>query len=91
MHRNTLSKISTILIFILILSYNNSYSQAEGPSTYKIANISTKGNSNYETSTIISYSGLNTGQEIIVPSDQTREAINRLWKIGIFADVKIRR
>ncbi len=89
MHRNTLSKISTILIFILILSYNNSYSQAEGPSTYKIANISTKGNSNYETSTIISYSGLNTGQEIIVPSDQTREAINRLWKIGIFADVKI--
>ncbi|MEZ4824377.1 MAG: POTRA domain-containing protein [Ignavibacteria bacterium] len=89
MHRSTLRKISTALVFIITLSFSSLYSQVEGPSTYKIASISTKGNKNYEAATIISYSGLTTGQEIIIPSDQTREAINRLWKIGIFSDVKI--
>ncbi len=68
---------------------NTMLAQDQGPTTYKIANIDVKGNKNYEAQTIISYSGLQNGQEITVPSDETREALNRLWKIGIFADVRI--
>ena len=32
---------------------------------------------------------MNIGQEIIIPSDETREALKRLWNIGIFSDAKI--
>lgn len=78
-----------ILMLALIFYTPFSYSQEEGPTTYRIASIDTKGNSNYETNTIISYSGLSIGQEIAIPSDQTREALNRLWNIGIFSDVKL--
>ncbi len=74
---------------MLVAVCNTMLAQDQGPTTYKIANIDVKGNKNYEAQTIISYSGLQNGQEITVPSDETREALNRLWKIGIFADVRI--
>jgi outer membrane protein insertion porin family len=76
-------------ILLQILFLNTSYSQGEGPTAYRIASIDTKGNKSYETNTIISYSGLNVGMEIELPSDKTKEAIERLWNIGIFSDVKI--
>ncbi|MEO8209149.1 MAG: outer membrane protein assembly factor BamA [bacterium] len=81
-------KILLISIFVLI-SFNYIYSQDPGPTTYKIASINTKGNKNYESGTIVSYSGLNVGQEINIPSDETKEAINRLWNIGIFSNVNL--
>lgn len=90
MQSKSILKITVLLILIVIVSYvSNTYSQEAGPTTYKIANISTKGNKSYESGTIISYSGLNIGQEIVIPSDETREAIKRLWNIGIFSDAKI--
>lgn len=82
-------KLSIILIILFSLISGKTFSQNEGPTTYRIASINTKGNKSYETNTIISYSGLNVGQEITIPSDQTKEAIERLWNIGIFSDVKI--
>ncbi len=81
--------IITISVFIITFSVNVVLSQDQGPTTYKIASISTKGNRSYESGTIVSYSGLNIGQEISIPSDETRDAINRLWNIGIFSDVKL--
>jgi len=82
-------KIFIFSVLILALVYNNSYSQVESPATYRIASIDTKGNKNYESNTIITYSGLNLGQEINFPSDDTKEALTRLWNIGIFSDVKL--
>ncbi len=82
-------KLSLISIILFSLISGKTFSQNDGPTTYRIASINTKGNKNYETNTIISYSGLNIGQEITIPSDQTKEAIERLWNIGIFSDVKI--
>lgn len=82
-------KILIFAISLITLTINNSYSQDEGPVTYRIASINTKGNKSYETNTIISYSGMNIGQEISIPSDESKEIINRLWNIGIFSDVKM--
>ena len=82
-------KLSLISIILFSLISGKTFSQNDGPTTYRIASINTKGNKNYETNTIISYSGLNIGQEITIPSDQTKEALERLWNIGIFSDVKI--
>ncbi|MBK6771502.1 MAG: outer membrane protein assembly factor BamA [Ignavibacteria bacterium] len=82
-------KLSLISIILFSFISGKTFSQNDGPTTYRIASINTKGNKNYETNTIISYSGLNIGQEITIPSDQTKEALERLWNIGIFSDVKI--
>ncbi|MBK6539360.1 MAG: outer membrane protein assembly factor BamA [Ignavibacteria bacterium] len=82
-------KLSLISIILFSLISGKTFSQNDGPTTYRIASINTKSNKNYETNTIISYSGLNIGQEITIPSDQTKEALERLWNIGIFSDVKI--
>ncbi|HQY20433.1 MAG TPA: outer membrane protein assembly factor BamA [Ignavibacteria bacterium] len=79
-----------IIIFLTFISLtSNLFSQETGPQKYRIASIDTKGNKNYEKGTIISYSGLRQGAEISLPSDETRDAISRLWNIGIFSDVKI--
>jgi len=82
-------KILIFAISLTVITLNTSHSQDEGPTTYRIASINTKGNKSYETNTIISYSGMNVGQEISIPSDESREILNRLWNIGIFSDVKM--
>ncbi|MBS1517968.1 MAG: outer membrane protein assembly factor BamA [Bacteroidetes bacterium] len=82
-------KVLTIILLTIVFRPFNIYSQEQGPVTYKIASIDTKGNRNYEKTTIISYSGLQPGMEITIPSDETRDAITRLWNIGIFSNVKI--
>ncbi len=77
------------ILFLYLFSAGLSLSQDDGLAQYRIANITVKGNKTYESGTIVSYSGLNQGEEINIPSDETREAINRLWNIGIFSDVQI--
>lgn len=89
MLNKTAVKIFIISVFILSVISKDSFSQENGATTYRIASINTVGNKSYETNTIITYSGLNVGQEITIPSDQSKEAIDRLWNIGIFSDVKL--
>jgi outer membrane protein insertion porin family len=88
MTRKKIILITSVLFVIQLFDVRYTFPQ-EGPTTYKIANISVKGNKSYQSGTVISYSGLNIGQEISIPSDETREAIKRLWNIGIFSDAKI--
>ena len=73
----------------LLLFTHPIYSQNNGPSTYKIISISTEGNKFYDSRTIIANCGLKTGQEISVPSDDTRDAITRLWNLNLFSDIEI--
>jgi outer membrane protein insertion porin family len=61
----------------------------EGPATYRIVNIATEGNKFYDSKIIIANSGLKVGQEIAVPSDDTRDAIMRLWNLNLFSDIQI--
>ncbi len=77
------------LLTLFLGTERHAVAQDEGVAQYRIANISVKGNKTYESETIVSYTGLNIGKEINIPSDETREAINRLWNIGIFSDIKI--
>ena len=79
------------LLFIaaILTSFNSkSYSQ-DFETTYKIANISVRGNKVYDSRTIIAYSGLKENMEIAIPSDETREAIRRLWKLGLFSNIAL--
>ncbi|MEW5799854.1 MAG: outer membrane protein assembly factor BamA [Bacteroidota bacterium] len=56
---------------------------------YKILGISVAGNNLAEPSAIIGNSGLKVGDEISIPGEQTRNAIQRLWNLRIFANIEI--
>jgi len=61
----------------------------DGPKTVKILSISVEGNRSYDSRVIISYSGLKAGQEIMIPSESTQEAIMNLWRKRLFSDIEI--
>lgn len=61
----------------------------EGPATYRIVSISTEGNKFYDSKIIIANSGLIVGQELAIPSDDSRDAIMRLWNLNLFLDIQI--
>ncbi len=78
----------SLFIFSSLLPNGNIYSQT-GPPVYKIVSVNTKGNKNYDSKTIVSYTGLQVGQEIAIPSEETRDAVKKLWNLGLFSDIKI--
>jgi len=57
---------------------------------FKILGISVEGNTLSDPAAIIANSGLKIGDEILVPGDQTAQAIRKLWSIKLFEDVQIR-
>jgi len=60
------------------------------PKKYKIQHITVTGASpNFEDFTLIGYSGLAVGDEIVIPGDDITDAINRFWRQGLFEDVSI--
>ena len=82
-----INKIAALFMFITI-SLSSVYSQ-DGPQTVKILSIGVEGNRSYDSRIIISYSGLKVGQEIMIPSEATQEAIMSLWKKRLFSDIEI--
>ena len=83
-----------LIFFLLVSAFSftigkSAFSQPEGPTTYRIVSIDTEGNELYDSRTIVAYSGLNINQEITIPSDETRDAIKRLWNLGLFSDIKL--
>lgn len=73
------------LIFILQFT---TFAQ-DGPRTYKILSINAEGNKFYDSRIIISNSGLKIGDEIMIPSETTQQAIKNLWNMKLFSDVEI--
>ena len=85
---NLTSKIFLVLLLGFILLPVVSFAQ-DGPQTYRIVSITTTGNKLYDSRTIVSYSGLSVGDEIAIPSDASREAIKKLWNLGLFSDISM--
>lgn len=81
-----------IFIFLLFISLKIS-AQATGiedGKTYKITDITVSGNTNYSAQTIIAFSELKIGTEIILPSSkETTRAIKKLWESKLFSSVEI--
>lgn len=79
-----------IAAVIFFLNPSKSYSQDEQePGVYRIASINVMGNKFYDSKTIISYSNLKENMEIAIPSDETRDAIKKLWSLGLFSNVSL--
>ena len=56
---------------------------------YKILGISVEGNTLADPAAIITNSGLKAGDELVVPGDQTAQAVRKLWALKLFEDVRI--
>ena len=85
-------KIQYIFVLMLVMLSAvftaDTFAQDEN-TTYRIVNISVKGNRVYDSKTIVAYSGLRENMEIGIPSDETRESIRRLWKLGLFSNISL--
>lgn len=77
-----------IIVISIILLFTAGIIHSQ-PTIYKIRDISVSGNKTYDAKTIVAYSGLKIGMEISVPSDETRDAINKLWAMGLFSNIKL--
>ncbi len=77
------------ILCLFVVLYSTSNAQDDGNNVYKLANISVKGNKVYDSRTIVAYSGLRENMEIAIPSDETREAIRRLWKLSLFSNISL--
>jgi len=75
-------------IALLIIFSNYTFAQ-DGPRTYKILSVTTEGNKFYDSRIIVSNSGLKIGDEIMIPSEATQQAIMNLWNMKLFSDVEI--
>lgn len=86
-------KRSIILAVIGVLLLNSAcFSQRAKPELYNILGISVEGRSiaaGADASAIIGNSGLKVGDEISIPGDEVRQAIQKLWALKIFSDVQI--
>ena len=91
-----------LLLFLVLISSLSNFSFAQisignelenldysKPVEYEIGGIIVEGVKYLDHSVIIALSGLQVGQSIKVPGDKISKGIERLWKQGLFADVKI--
>jgi len=90
-----------LIFFLLLISFSvKNYSQIilgneniridyAKPVEYEIGGIIISGVEYLDHSALIALSGLNVGQRIKIPGDKISKAIERLWKQGLFSDVKI--
>lgn len=74
---------------LLLVLFSTAVSSQVRRTSYQILGISVEGNVSADANTIIANSGLRVGDEIQPGSDATNKAVRRLWKLGIFDDVKI--
>ncbi|HWP81506.1 MAG TPA: outer membrane protein assembly factor BamA [Bacteroidota bacterium] len=72
---------------LVILACSSAFAQR--PQVYKILGISVEGHRSSDPSAIIANAGLKVGDEITVPGEQTRVAIERLYGLRLFDDIQI--
>ncbi|HEX8577085.1 MAG TPA: POTRA domain-containing protein [Flavobacterium sp.] len=84
----------SIQLFLTILFFGSIF-QAKGQEKvpfdqgkkYIIADILVTGKVSYNQQTIITFAGLEKGQEITVPGEEISSAIRKLGKLGLFSDI----
>jgi outer membrane protein insertion porin family len=95
---NKLNKISvqikTSKIFLIILLFGSVFQlQAqdrlpfEQGKKYILANVKVNGKISYNEQTVVTFSGLEKGQQLTVPGEEISNAIKKLGKLGLFSDI----
>src|SRR5690606_35833467 len=89
-----LLKTYLLFIFTLLFIGSNQALQAQemtprNGGKYTIGGIKVVGETSFSEQTIITYSGLRTGEEVIIPGDKISNAIKKLWNSNLFNNIEI--
>jgi outer membrane protein insertion porin family len=87
-------KTFTNIFFIALFFLFSSVAIAQEPTyntgqKYIIGDITVTGNTSFGSQTIISFSRLNKGDEIVIPGEKISNAIKRLWGSNLFSSIDI--
>lgn len=81
--------ILTLLFFVNVQSLKAQVSNPQNSETYTIGGIEVVGETSFSEQTIITYSGLRTGEEVSIPGDKISNAIKKLWNSNLFNNIEI--
>ena len=80
-----------VLTIFIVLNSTSIFAQdetkLESGKEYILAEIEVTGKISYNAQTVTTFTGLETGQSIMVPGEDISIAIKKLWKLGLFSDV----
>ena len=83
--------IKLIIALILFGSFYNTQAQDRIPydqgTKYILANVDVTGKINFNPQTVVTFAGLEKGQNITVPGEEISAAIKKLAKLGLFKDI----
>ncbi len=88
--RKMLKKGLQLFTLLTILFSSSLFAQEtnlESGKSYILAKIDVTGKISYNEQTVTTFTGLEKGQQIIVPGQDISNAIKKLWKLGLFSDV----
>jgi len=84
--------IKSLLIAFIFIAYNlvtaqqSDFNQGK---RYILEEIKVTGNTNFNPTTVISFSRLKIGDEIIIPGEQISNAIKKLWDSNLFSSIDV--
>ena len=96
---NKLNKISvqikTLKVFLFIILFGSTFQlQAQDDRVpfdqgkkYILADVKVNGKISYNQQTVVTFTGLEKGQQITVPGEEISNAIKKLGKLGLFSDI----
>ncbi len=56
---------------------------------YILGGVEVTGIKSYNAQTVVTYTGLRTGQVITIPGEQVSKVLNKLWKLELFSDINL--
>ncbi|MCR4033995.1 MULTISPECIES: outer membrane protein assembly factor BamA [Flavobacterium] len=84
-------KIQIVLTLLLLGSFSQIKAQERVPfdqgKKYILAKVSVVGKISFNEQTVVTFSGLQKGQEITVPGEEISSAIKKLGKLGLFDEI----
>lgn len=88
------TNITQLLLFVFLFSCfvsNAQESPVPSGTTYILEDVIVTGNTNFSSQTVIPYSGLRKGQEVIIPNANGKisNAIKKLWSSNLFSSIDV--
>jgi outer membrane protein insertion porin family len=87
--RTYITRILIIVFFLVSYQSNAQAGQLANAKKYTIGEITVSGNTTFSPQTIITYSGLQSGDEVMVPGEKISAAIKKLWESNLFGNVDV--
>ena len=90
-NRNVLRNITSFLAILFLGSISQLKAQETAPyergSQYILGGVEVTGKITFNQQTVVTFSGLEKGQKIVVPGEEISTAIKKLGKLGLFSDI----